>query len=362
MEGFGATPSPIIAPNGVGITTVSGVSSCDFDVRVGSPRTGKYNMSASTGTWVTDGMTFFMQPRGDVTSQATLATLKVPVLATQPACDVTEFSANPSLIITPSGYGDTVITAAAGCAFDVRVGAPDGQLVDASFTGYSSKDTGPAVTHGTTYYLQMRGDTSSKGTLSTVRVSVLSNAPLCNVMQFSANPNPITMTGGLGQTAINVAAACSFDVRIGSPSGPLFATGTGSLSAQTGEWVTDGMIFYLQFGGNTTAQGTLSILTVAATAAGPPSPFACTVNQFFANPNPIVTPLNLGATTITADAQCSYDVRVGAPDGPLFASGAGLTSAQTGPWVTNGLTFYLQSWGNTLPQGTLGTVTVGLQP
>ena len=372
VEGFAAAPNPVIAPSGLGVTTISGVSSCDFEVRVDSPdgpaftssamsaETGQYNVTASTGVWVANGTKFFMQPRGDIMSQDTLATVTVPVLATQPACEVTEFSANPGLIITPSAYGQTTITAGAGCAFDVRVGAPNGPLF-ASNTGYLSSQTGVWVTNGMTFFLQLSGNTTSQGTLQTIRVAVLPNAPLCNVTQFSANPNPITTSGGLGQTTLTVAAACSFDVRIGSPGGPLFASGTGSLSQQTGDWVTDGMNFYLQLGGNMTPQGTLGTLTVSA-VSGPPSPFACTVNQFSASPNPIVTSASLGTTTITVDAQCAYDVRVGAPNGTLFMSGSGLTSAQTGDWVNEGLTFYLQSLGSTSSQGTLSTVAVTLQP
>jgi hypothetical protein len=371
VHAFAATPNPIIAPNGLGITTIAGVSSCDFEVRVDSPagpvftssvlsqQTGQYNVTAPTGIWVHDGMRFFMQPRGKVTSQATLATVTVPVLAAQPVCEVAEFSANPSLIITPTGYGETIITAGAGCAFDVRLGAPNGPLLNSSTTGYSSKDTGPGVTNGTTYYLQLLDDATPKGTLRTVRVSVLPYAPLCDATQFTANPNPITTTGGLGQTTITVVAACSFDVRIGSPNGPLWASSAGSFSAQTGDWVTDGMTFFLQFGGNTTDQGTLGTVRISSAQT---SPFACTVTQFSASPNPIITAANLGVATITTNAQCPYDVRVGAPDGPLFASGAGLTSAQTGLWVTNGLTFYLQSLGNTQSQGTLAKLTVALQP
>jgi hypothetical protein len=372
VQGFAATPNPVIAPSGLGVTTISGVSSCDFEVRVDGPggpvftssalssETGQYNVSASTGVWVANGTKFFMQPRGDVTSQNTMATVTVPVLASRPACEVSEFSANPSPIITQSPYGQTTITAGAGCAFDVRLGAPNGPLFG-SATGYLSTQTGPWVTNGMTFYLQLSGDTTSQGTLHTIRVAVLPSAPLCDVTQFSANPNPITTTGGLGQTTITVSAACSFDVRIGSPSGTLWASGTGSLSEQTGDWVTDGMNFYLQLGGSPSPQGTLGSLTVSATASGPPSPFACTVNEFYASPNPIATSGTVGATTITVNAECPYDVRVGAPDGTLFVSGSGLTSAQTGLWITDGLTFYLQSWGNTFSQGTLRTVSVALQ-
>jgi hypothetical protein len=55
-------------------------------------------------------------------------------------------------------------------------------------------------------------------TRSTQQDTVPPSAPGCDVTRFSANPNPITTTGGLGHTTITVATACTFDVRIGSPS------------------------------------------------------------------------------------------------------------------------------------------------
>jgi hypothetical protein len=48
----------------------------------------------------------------------------------------------------------------------------------------------------------------------------------------------------------------------------------------------------------------------------------------------------------------------------LFAAGTSTGSATTGPWITDGLTFYLQdaSTGNsTSPTSTLGTLTLHLQ-
>jgi len=60
-------------------------------------------------------------------------------------------------------------------------------------------------------------------------------------------------------------------VRIGSPSGNLFASSTARnypnfLISPTKNWVTNGMQFFLQQQGNTTAQGTLATLTVPVVA------------------------------------------------------------------------------------------------
>ena len=71
-----------------------------------------------------------------------------------------------------------------------------------------------------------------------------------------------------------------------------------------------------------------------------------------------------GTTTISWNApNASYvEIHVGSPDGPLFASGGNLGSAQTGPWVTDGMTFYLQDGAKPLTaSNTLAKLAVHLQ-
>lgn len=67
---------------------------------------------------------------------------------------------------------------------------------------------------------------------------------------LTANPNPISLNGATyGATTISWTAPSSVqyvEVRIGSPSGPLFATGTNTGSAPTGQWVSNGLMFFLQ--------------------------------------------------------------------------------------------------------------------
>jgi hypothetical protein len=66
---------------------------------------------------------------------------------------------------------------------------------------------------------------------------------------ISADPAVIPVTGfPLGATTLhwNAPGAQSVEVHIGSPNGPLFAAGGNSGSADTGNWVGDGMTFYLQ--------------------------------------------------------------------------------------------------------------------
>lgn len=72
-----------------------------------------------------------------------------------------------------------------------------------------------------------------------------------------------------------------------------------------------------------------------------------------------------GTTTINWNAPNVSDVEIhlGSPNGPLFASGGNQGSAQTGPWVPDGMTFYLQDVTNGKPltaSNTLATLIVHL--
>lgn len=86
-----------------------------------------------------------------------------------------------------------------------------------------------------------------------------------------------------------------------------------------------------------------------------------------ASPNPIpVTVAADRATTISWNApQASYiEIHIGSPNGPLFATSGNHGLAQTGPWVTDGTTFYLQdvTGGKTLTaDNTLATLVGHLQ-
>jgi hypothetical protein len=136
----------------------------------------------------------------------------------------------------------------------------------------------------------------------------------------------------------------------------LFVTGVDFVVTPAGPWVTNGLQFFLQQPGNTTPQGTLATLTVDVAASTP----LCVVTNFSASPNPV--PLSgAHATTINVNAACAYDVRIGSPSGTVFFTTLGQASSTTGPWVANGMTFYLQLLGDTTPAGTLGKLTVALK-
>ena len=84
-----------------------------------------------------------------------------------------------------------------------------------------------------------------------------------------------------------------------------------------------------------------------------------------ASPNPIAVAglAEPGVTTLTwwTDGTENVEVRVNAPDGPLFAEGGSAGSSSTGKWVTNGTVFYLQDVSGGLPltrANTLATARV----
>ncbi|MDQ2711007.1 MAG: hypothetical protein M3Y24_02030 [Acidobacteriota bacterium] len=84
---------------------------------------------------------------------------------------------------------------------------------------------------------------------------------------LTANPNPIPLNGATyGTTTVSWTAPSTVqyvEVRVGSPSGALFALGTASGSAATGAWVSDGLMLFLQdvTGGKAlTSINTLAIL------------------------------------------------------------------------------------------------------
>ena len=90
-----------------------------------------------------------------------------------------------------------------------------------------------------------------------------------------ATPNPIQVCDntGLGVTTIawTFKGATNVEVHVGSPDGPGFAGGEADGQWDTGKWVVDGTVFYLQdvSGGRAlTPENTIATVTVKLTQAG----------------------------------------------------------------------------------------------
>jgi hypothetical protein len=276
---------------------------------------------------------------------------------------VTSFTADPNPITVFDPSKTTVLNANVACPAEIRAGSPAGKVVSSGKGSFSALVSG--VKDGATYYLQQKGNTTPQGTLQKLTVGVQSGLMPCLAYSFAATPNPIISPTLNGTTVITAIVAdalfdnqpCGFDIRVGSPSGTLFASKENIMVAPAGPWVTNGMQFFLQQLGDTTPQGTLATLTVGVLASAP----LCAVTNFSASPNPILSSTGVGATTIKVNAACAYDVRVGSPDGTIFLTALGAASGTTGPWVRNGMTFYLQLHGDSTPAGTLGELTVAVQ-
>jgi hypothetical protein len=87
-----------------------------------------------------------------------------------------------------------------------------------------------------------------------------------------------------------------------------------------------------------------------------------------ANPNPIPVTGNaiLGSTTISWNAPDAelIEIRIGSPDGILMTTAVNRGSIQTGSWVREGMTFYLQDVSSGRPltsDYTLAELVVHLQ-
>jgi hypothetical protein len=170
-----------------------------------------------------------------------------------------------------------------------------------------------------------------------------------------------------GSTTFNwfSTTASTIEIHVGAPDGPLFARGPAQGSASTLDWVTNGTTFYLQDVSNgqpLTSQFTIATQTAQLTSVQPQA-------SFQASPNPILISrgTSFGTTTLywNAPSATNTEIHVGAPNGPLFASGNSQGNAVTADWVSDGLVFYLQdvSGGKALDStGTLATVTAHLLP
>jgi hypothetical protein len=137
--------------------------------------------------------------------------------------------------------------------------------------GTFSLATGHWVTDGMTFYLQNVSNglpLTAANTLATVRMRAVSPAP---VGFLSANPNPFTpAANGLGQTTLTWTSAGTnrVELHVNAPDGKrVAASGSGTFSFSTGQWVRNGMTFYLQNVSNgfpLTSAGTLATVTVTA--------------------------------------------------------------------------------------------------
>ncbi len=256
-----AYPNPIGVTDGSGLgvtaLTWNSTGTTGVEVHIGSPNGPLFSHStagawtATTGKWVSNGMTFYLQDVSNgmpLVAANTLATVQVGVATRSGSIAA---NPNPILVSDGTGLGATSLTwnSAGTSSVEVHVGSPGGPLFSRSAPGGWTATTGKWVNDGMTFYLQdVSGGLplTSANTLATVLVHVAARSG-----SISASPNPITVTDGtgLGVTTLawNSAGTTTVEVRVGSPTGSLFArTTSGGWTATTGKWVSDGKTFYLQ--------------------------------------------------------------------------------------------------------------------
>jgi hypothetical protein len=110
------------------------------------------------------------------------------------------------------------------------------------------------------------------------------------------------------------------------------------------------------------------VIAGATVAYSPNAVGTLTISQasIKAVPNPISTNGAAGVTTISWNAPNAkvIEIHLGSPSGPLFVHSGNNGVAKTGPWVTDGLTFYLQDVSDGKPltaDNTLDSVVVHLK-
>jgi hypothetical protein len=150
------------------------------------------------------------------------------------------------------------------------------------------------------------------------------------------------------------------------PSGRIFSANDRGLA----EIRTPQQVLYAAFGGkaNATSGGFFpqGVNGNINTSSATPAPYDGDV--LTASPNPVtaISGSSYGQTTISWNAPTAQfiEIRINAPDGPLFTYDRASGSAQTGPWVSDGLTFYLidATHGDPpSPATTLTSLTVRVQ-
>jgi glucose/arabinose dehydrogenase len=367
-----ANPNPVqvcdVSATGTTSLTWSTSGVTAVDVRLNSPSGGLFASSGPgtktrvTGNWVKEGLVIYLQDRSGgapLTADNTLASVVLHV--TNAGCPTGTISANPNpvQVCDGSGTGTTSLTWTTNntTTVEVRIGSPTGSRFSVSATGTQTRATGKWVTEGMVFYLQDVSVSTPGPTLATVTAHVTSVGcpPTASI---AANPNPVQVCSGTtGTTTLTWTASgpSKVEVHLNSPTGSRFAaTGPGTQTRPTGNWVTEGMVFYLQDVSAGSPGTTLTTVTAHLTQQG------CTpTGSISASPNPVQVcdGTGKGVTTVTwsSSAVSSAEVHIGSPSGALFSRQA-KGSLQTGKWVAEGTTFYLQNTSGGLPLTSANTL------
>jgi YVTN family beta-propeller protein len=263
-----------------------------------------------------------------------------------------------------NGVGQiTLIWSAPGVSTtEVHLFSPSGQLFTRGDSS-GSATTGDWVTNAMTFYLQDVSASTPGTTLATF------TAHLAGPAGLPPSTNLLASMNNGQQLFYSVAGPTLLEVHLFTPSGPLLARiGPGQGMVNTGPWIFNGMRFFLQDvsnGNPLTYQYTVAT-AVAEVSATPPS---ATGVIFGPTPGIVPNPDNTGLGSAglywNAPGTSALQVRVGAPDGPLFAETGSYGFGEMTGWVTAGMVLYLQNASSgdpTSAANTLAISTVDLQP
>lgn len=362
---FTASPNPIVTSGAFGQTTLTwnatGVQT--VEIHINAPDgplflQGGPSGSATTGNWITDGSTFYLEDVSNGKTPSTVNTLASIVMRLGTPQSITSFTASEVDLPPGLSAGPSTLTwnAPASTAVEVHIGSATGALFTAGGPS-GSATTGLWVFPGTTFYLVDVSNSGAPFTLATATPVVKENvAPtffITNPVYATYNPNGELM--GNATVTWDSPLTTNAEVHIGSPTGPLFTAGGPSGTATASGWVTNGTKFYL-VDANT---GVVLNTAIANVQLQPESGYLLLAqNPVQGDPNQTASV----ALSWSSNTATTVEVHVDSPNGPLFTGGGPqASSVPTGNWVKNGQVFYLQDVSNGQPltsQFTIATQTV----
>jgi uncharacterized protein (TIGR03437 family) len=364
LVSFSASPNPIVTTGTLGQTTLTwdatGVQT--IEIHIGAPDGQLFvqagsSGSATTGNWVTDGMTFYLEDVSNGKTPSTVNTLATVVVRLGTPQSVTSFTASEVDLPPGLSAGPSTLTwdAPASKTVEIHVGSATGPLF-AQVGPSGSAVTGYWVFPGTTFYLVDVSDPSAPFTLATATPVVKQNiAPsffINNPIYAAYNPNGQLL--GNATLTWNSPLTPHVEVHVGSPNGPLLTNGGPNGTATATGWVTDGMKFYL-----VDADTGAVLNTITANVQLQPESGYLLLAQ-----NPVQNdPNQFGSATFnwSSTTASTVEIHVDSPSGPLLTRGGSEGVATASGWVKNGQVFYLQDVSNGQPltsQFTIGTQTV----
>ncbi len=342
------TPNPIHVPPGA-TTGVADISwnipgGTNVSILVGGPNgtlftNGGSSGSTRTGNWVMNGTRFCavgpFSRTGQFVYGCQVATLVPDASLVSSSETAITLSPNPIPVASGATVGTTTVSWNApniSGGVEIHLGSVGGPLFGlGGNTG--SGQTGSWVTDGMQFYLV----DATTGAVLGVTTAHLGTISLSNIQV------PQGSIYGMARVSWNAPGLNAVEIHVGSPTGSLFGRGGSSGNAATGNWVTEGMVFYLvdPSNQNVLGQTTAHLQQVPVISLGS---------------DPIPTPTGTFGTT----AVSWYDpfvsqvkVLVTDPSGNTnqFYAGSSSGSQATEAWIQNGTVFSLFDASNNVLLG-----------